>query len=679
MNTNENSLLSEEWHAQINNIVQKTTFDELKTWIKSGKLQPNHKVRIRNLSWIEAKKIPAFQKLFEPDSINISVQPNSAQNLPLPSAQTFPQVNSKPKELQDFPKQTSPPLSNPIEKKPFVLIEINNSKAPNRIIEPKKTPPIQNASSAPAPIIPPVQNKQDETPEKPLVLNEIPQKSVADPAVETNTFVPLKTETTPPVEKKENFVVESETVAEPSLPFQLYKKKQAEKEQNKKTDQIKKAPIFNTKSLKPKAHKRISIQSVLTILVGSCFMVMLVWGGAYLSVFQLGLFGNIDEKKISELVILEEKLTTDKVGVRLRVAASEREAAAIPDDQEKPPKLDLAQELSKLQKQYDLQRKVIIETHQTNYLNNSFNNAFYGGSVIFLVLFVFIRGSYSKPNKNSLSKTAVPLQEKPAEIPSREGSGDTQISANQKIGENDYPNIHATKTSEIHSTNSSEMHITNQSNIHLSNMPNGEGGVAVVFQNSNNKHSSDSKKTHFCLLHQDKTSKFLCEKCSNHFCSECVEIVNSVENNCPFCKTVCKSINQTGLPKHEIPSNIDVSELPTQKIQKVGIFTAFIISLFLSVPMSYFWVYEISPRLVNGEIVNVKSVSNEQGAANINNSPNLPENVSQENQNVILEKRKEDDKRLFTQISIVLFVLLFGWLISTRFFGRKKNDSESLE
>lgn len=677
MNTNENSLLSEEWHAQINNIVHKTTFDELKTWIKSGKLQPNHKVRIRNLSWIEAKKIPAFQKLFEPGSINISAQPNSPQNLSHSGIPASPPVNPKPKEFSGFPKQIPALLANPIDNKPFVLVEINNSKAPNRIIEPKKTSPIQNPPLVAAPIVSPIQNKKDEMPEIPALLKEIPKNLVGNAAVETNTSVPLKTEITPPVEIKENFAVESETIAESSLPFQLYKKKQAEKKHNKKTEKTKKVPIFNTKSLKPKANRRISIQPILTFLAGSCFMIMLAWGGAYLSVFQLGLFGNIDENKISELVILNEKLTTDKVGVRLRVAASEREAAAIPDDQEKPPKLDLAQELGKLQKQYDLQRKVIIESHQTNYLNDSFNNSFYGGSVVFLVLFVFIKGSYSKPNKISLSKTVAPFQEKPTEITSLDESVDTQISADQKIGENDYPNIHATKISEIHSTNSSEMHITNQSNIHLSNMPNGEG--AVVFQTSNSKHFSDSQKTHFCLLHQDKTSKFLCEKCSNHFCGECVEVVNSVENNCPFCKIVCKSIDQAGFLQNETNSSLDVSEQPDQKIQKVGIFTAFIISLFLAVPMSYFWVYEISPRLENGEIVSVAKVFNEQGSANINSNPNQSENVPLENQNIITEKRKEDDKRSFTQISIVLFVLLFGWLILTRFIGQKKKDPVSLE
>ena len=70
MNTNENSGLNEGWQAQINFQVQQTNLEELKSWINNGKLQPTHKVRIKNLTWIEAQSIPAFQKLFELKKLN---------------------------------------------------------------------------------------------------------------------------------------------------------------------------------------------------------------------------------------------------------------------------------------------------------------------------------------------------------------------------------------------------------------------------------------------------------------------------------------------------------------------------------------------------------------------------------------------------------------------------------
>ena len=79
MNTNENSALNEGWQAQINFQVQQTNLEELKSWINNGKLQPTHKVRIKNLTWIEAQSIPAFQKLFELKKLNKSFPPNPPQ------------------------------------------------------------------------------------------------------------------------------------------------------------------------------------------------------------------------------------------------------------------------------------------------------------------------------------------------------------------------------------------------------------------------------------------------------------------------------------------------------------------------------------------------------------------------------------------------------------------------
>lgn len=65
MNANENHLPIEVLQPEINGQIVQTTIEELKTWISHGKLQPAHQVRLKNLSWIEAQKIPALQILFQ--------------------------------------------------------------------------------------------------------------------------------------------------------------------------------------------------------------------------------------------------------------------------------------------------------------------------------------------------------------------------------------------------------------------------------------------------------------------------------------------------------------------------------------------------------------------------------------------------------------------------------------
>ncbi len=65
MNANEGTTPDMGWEAQIDAVAIKTDLDEIKSWINDGKLMPAHKVRMKNLTWIEAGKVPAFQKLFE--------------------------------------------------------------------------------------------------------------------------------------------------------------------------------------------------------------------------------------------------------------------------------------------------------------------------------------------------------------------------------------------------------------------------------------------------------------------------------------------------------------------------------------------------------------------------------------------------------------------------------------
>jgi hypothetical protein len=52
MSVNENQMLIEVLLPEISGQVQKTTSEELKRWIKEGKLKPTHQVRLKNLPGI---------------------------------------------------------------------------------------------------------------------------------------------------------------------------------------------------------------------------------------------------------------------------------------------------------------------------------------------------------------------------------------------------------------------------------------------------------------------------------------------------------------------------------------------------------------------------------------------------------------------------------------------------
>lgn len=674
MNVNENNMLNEDWHAQINHLVQKTTLEELKSWINDGKLQPNHKVKVRNLSWIEAQKVPAFQKLFESRKKNAPAQPEQSQSATLPlniPAPTFTEVSVKSQNA------AIPPLSFPSETK----------------------------SDAP-------------------------------------------TETKP-------------EIAEPSIPFQIYEKKAlAKTRQAEQTEQAEQ----NTKPLKKKTNKPLIfkpknnlslLKSVLIFLAGCGLMFLLAWGGAYLWVFQIRGTVKVDEKNISELVILESNLATDKVGLRLKIAALEQATATSGTEDNSIPKLDLSQEMAKLDKGFDVQRKVIVENHQATLLTNDFDNTFYSSFAVLMILFLLARIFYGKTNqtvKNDYSAGSTTL--------SSADSLNFQTTINQSVKTENSSNIHITKTSETHLTMSPNSHITTPPD--ANSLTFSENGERIVYvQSPNSPRPSEPDKAVKCLLHRDKPAKFVCEDCSNHFCEECPQIINTIENNCPFCKVVCKSIaSKDGDVESEatgMNSNFTVFDYPDEKIQKIGVFTAFLIALFLSGPIAYFWVYEIAPRLEKREaevVQNTNSsekgngnsnvnpaanktieagnnVSSESAAANqpcidpqtkkpfecdeetrrtlyehtrktqsvesaqkqvsektttvmsgivpTDNSTQENQPTTQEKQNPVEEARKENDKRLFFQIFIGSFLFLFGSLLSTRLFGDKETNQVNPE
>ncbi|CAN5235560.1 hypothetical protein BH20ACI1_BH20ACI1_25220 [soil metagenome] len=95
MSANENQLQIEVLQPEISSQIQKATSEELKNWIKDGKLKPNHQVRIKNLNWIEAHKIPAFQALFESKKSEPNTQSNHFNNQTISNASAL--KLSKPK------------------------------------------------------------------------------------------------------------------------------------------------------------------------------------------------------------------------------------------------------------------------------------------------------------------------------------------------------------------------------------------------------------------------------------------------------------------------------------------------------------------------------------------------------------------------------------------------------
>lgn len=79
------------WQVEIDSNIYQTDLEELKNWIRDRKLQPTDKVRMSNLSWIEAHKVLALRNLF--DQYNPHGIPASAAQSP--SKSTSPPEEEK--------------------------------------------------------------------------------------------------------------------------------------------------------------------------------------------------------------------------------------------------------------------------------------------------------------------------------------------------------------------------------------------------------------------------------------------------------------------------------------------------------------------------------------------------------------------------------------------------------
>ncbi len=134
MNANENQMQVEVLQPEISGQIKQTNLEELRIWIKDGKLLPHHQVKIKNLAWIEAQKIPAFKALFESIKINQKDISDHSKSPTLPEIS----VSKKNRSETDGVKKPSSNIKKTTAKaaeKPLSKIETKN-KANSKAAEP---------------------------------------------------------------------------------------------------------------------------------------------------------------------------------------------------------------------------------------------------------------------------------------------------------------------------------------------------------------------------------------------------------------------------------------------------------------------------------------------------------------------------------------------------------------
>jgi hypothetical protein len=142
----------------------------------------------------------------------------------------------------------------------------------------------------------------------------------------------------------------------------------------------------NASSAKIGTHLAPPKKGIGGFVLGVLIAFVLAAGGAYLYAFQYSTPDEAAEKKIGELLVLEEKYNTDRQGIHLQFANSATNAAGETKEQAQ----------AKLKIKYDGERTTAIE----NYRHNQAMNSFYLiGGVAFAVMFfglILIRAMSSK-------------------------------------------------------------------------------------------------------------------------------------------------------------------------------------------------------------------------------------------------------------------------------------------
>jgi len=653
MNVDDTQLQIEVLQPEISGEIQKATSEQLKTWIKDGKLKPNHQVRVKNLPWMEAQKIPSFQTLFESLKNEAEDQSNDFDNL-------------------------------------------SSSKT--------------SASK----------------------LNELESDEATTLAKKLSAFagkISIKSETDDSDLKKKP------KNAEPSIAYKLFEEKALAR--SKKNEPKLKLSQISTKSQK----KPSLVKQTAVFLAGCVLMFLLSLGGSYFWIYQLKTPAVLDEKAIPELAGLENKLTSDKLELRLRKAEKEKELIAA-NNQEPVQQIDISKEVTKLENQFNIARKDVIKNRADKLQSDDFYNTFYFSFSFLLCLFLLTKVFYGKPSETA----AVQDIPKPAEA---EISDDLNILevVDETIDIGNYQSAETTKPSNAQTSKSKEENSVKTSN-----------KIGTTDETPETREKTESVKTQkprLCILHLDKPSDFVCEGCNNHFCADCTVTLENDENCCPFCLFVCQPLdegsNEAAQPKSGTQekkklglldqygnNDFTVRDFPVERTKKIGIIQAFLIALMLSISIAIFWVHKVSPYLENrgkevsqnasntnvktSENLSNKTVSSNNSNTNANTAPEpcidpqtnqpfecdeqarmvledhtkkvksvekaqretaektsgilsfiLPSSSqSSENSNQADEARREFEKQQLIRVFIGSFVTIFGLLMLTRLFSKDK-------
>lgn len=404
----------------------------------------------------------------------------------------------------------------------------------------------------------------------------------------------------PPVAKLEKKYEPTQS----SQTFKLYEEKLKAKAQHNEAEkkEVKTGVKTDLKPFVNKAtRKRMpefsgdSVRKVLGFLGGCILTLAIALGGSYLWAYYLK-SNKVNEKNLVELTILEEKLSNDRVGLRLKFAVAEQQLQATNNNQaDAKLTTDYTQELNKLQKQYEADRKTTIEKNQIHLRDSEFNNTAAASSVVLMILFLLGRILFSKNEKQvKFNRPTI----SPTLQPNNLEEFQTSIQ----------PNTHSTAQPNIDSTNAPNIHLTTSTNKieSLGEFLESEEYLSVIAP----------VRTINCLLHKSQSAKFTCADCSNNFCVECPQTIENIENCCPFCKISCQPLFTTTSQNLQPPtsqtrvqngklkldtkanSNVSFTIYDNEPKKRVGIISIFLIAFSFSISIAYFWVFQISPMLV---------------------------------------------------------------------------------
>lgn len=510
MSANENQVPLEVLQPDISGQIIQTNLEELRIWINDGKLQPHHQVRVKNLSWIEAHKIPALKPLFESKKNGQSDQQNNFFNPPLSNASGFNQTTS----------------------------DIINTG------------------------------------------------SFSSNKTASSTKTSLSAETSHTSKK-------SKPSAEPSAVFKAFEKKALAKSKQGGTETrptgSKDKQINASTTLPAPSSKSSTAKNTLVFLGGCVLMLLLSYGGAYLWVYQLKSPAAFDEKSVPEVAGLEHKLTSDKLDLRLKASSNDQET--------------ISQKYAQLEKKYDAQRKTAIENHRAKLADADFTQTLSFSSVVLLALFLTGRIFYGKTSKpveyQTPTKSSAKRSHELSDNAESDGEGlsdnEDEFSGNPENGKS---------SEEIDELPAKKRPPKN---------PTTADDSGDIFDSDENEEAEEAEEAERCLLHPQKTSVFVCESCENNYCDGCLKTFGELENCCPFCKIVCKSLDahkdKSSVKKNNKPVNLlDINkensgfivyDYEEERSRVSGVIQAFAVALLLSAAVSILWTYKISPYLEN--------------------------------------------------------------------------------